>query len=93
MLRSAIDWHSTSLKMLFEVSMLVAPAVDWRISRRCASKPRKNRSGFTVAGLLQDEKLRSEMGRNARRMAMGYSVDAMAHRFAEGVMDALKADQ
>src|ERR1700682_1617955 len=32
MLRSAIDWHSTSLKILLEVSMLVAPAVDRRIS-------------------------------------------------------------
>ena len=54
MLRSAIAWHNTSLKMLFDVSMLAAPDVERRISRRCASKPRKNGAGFCMTGLLQD---------------------------------------
>src|ERR1700716_1819294 len=61
MLRSAIDWHSTSLRILLEVSMLVAPAVDLRISRRCASSPGKNRAGFWVSGLLQDTATNSEV--------------------------------
>ena len=61
MLRSAIAWHSTSLKMLFEVSMLVAPAVNRRISRRCASRPRKNGAGFCMIGLLQDTATNSEV--------------------------------
>src|SRR5580704_14115584 len=56
MLRSAIDWHSTSLKMSFEVSIEVAPAALWRISRRCANRPEKNFAGLEeeAAGLLQE---------------------------------------
>src|ERR1700757_2203160 len=54
MLRAAIDWHSTSLKMSFEVSIEVAPAVQWRISRRCASRPEKNFAGLADAVLLQE---------------------------------------
>ena len=53
MLRSAIAWHSTSLKMSFDVSMLAAPASVY-ISRRCASRLRKNGTGFCMTGLLQD---------------------------------------
>src|SRR5579862_3685613 len=60
MLRSAIERHSTSLKILFEVSMLTAPFVCSRISRRCASKLRKNGADFEVAGLLQDTITNSE---------------------------------
>ena len=41
--------------------MLVAPAVDLRISRRCASSPRKNLAGLCVAGLLQDTATNSEV--------------------------------
>jgi hypothetical protein len=54
MLRSAIAWHSTSLKISFDVSMLAAPDVKRRISRRCANRPRKNGTGFCMIGLLQD---------------------------------------
>jgi hypothetical protein len=46
--------HSTSLKMLFEVSMLTAPDVKRRVSRRCASRPWKNGAGFCMIGLLQE---------------------------------------
>src|SRR5436305_10455127 len=54
MLRSAIDWHSTSLKMSFEVSIEAVPAVQWRISRRCASRPGKNFAGLKSDGRLQE---------------------------------------
>jgi len=47
--------------MLFEVSMLAAPFVDFRISRRCASSPRKNGAGFCMIGLLQDTAINSEV--------------------------------
>src|SRR5579872_3084265 len=59
-LRSAIERHSTSLKILFDVSMLTAPLVSRRISRRCASKPRRNGGGFDVSGLLQETTTNSE---------------------------------
>jgi len=61
MLRSAIAWHSTSLKMLLEVSILAAPAVKRRISRRCANRPRKNGAGFCMIGRLQDTAINSEV--------------------------------
>ncbi|MEY9170403.1 hypothetical protein ABIF15_001635 [Bradyrhizobium elkanii] len=61
MLRSAIAWHSTSLKMLFEVSTLAAPADEVRISRRCASRPRKNGTGFCMIGLLQETATNSDV--------------------------------
>src|ERR1700680_2737093 len=61
MLRSAIDWHSTSFKMLLEVSMLAAPDVERRISRRCASRPRRNGAGLCMTGLLQEAATNSEV--------------------------------
>src|SRR5579871_6834516 len=54
MLRSAIERHSTSLKMLFDVSILTAPLVARRISRRCANKPRRNGTDFDPLDLLQE---------------------------------------
>ena len=41
--------------------MLVAPAVERRISRRCASSPRKNGAGSKLVGLLQDAAKNSEL--------------------------------
>ena len=61
MLRSAIERHSTSLKMLFEVSMLAQLWVERRISRRCASRPGKNRFSLGSAGLLQETETNSEL--------------------------------
>ena len=46
---------------LFEVSILVAPAVDCRISRRCASNPRKNGTGLAPSALLQDTATNNEL--------------------------------
>src|SRR6185312_2878683 len=60
MLRSAIERHSTSLKMLFDVSMLAQLAVKCRISRRCASSPGKKRFSLASAGLLQDTDTNSD---------------------------------
>src|ERR1700761_7022215 len=61
MLRSAIDRHKTSLKMLLEVSILAQPRVDWRISRRCASRPGKNRFSLDLGGWLQETETNSEL--------------------------------
>ena len=72
MLRSAIDWHSTSLKMLLEVSMLVIPDVPRRISRRWASRPGKNLPCLGSAACCSDTDTNSEetclrlRARNAR---------------------------
>ncbi len=41
--------------------MQVAPALQRRISRRCASRPWKNRTGFTAAGMSQDTAMNSEL--------------------------------
>src|ERR1700754_3661248 len=60
MLRSAMERHSTSLKMLFEVSTLVQLAVERRISRRCASSPGKKLLSLGSADLLQDTDTNSE---------------------------------
>jgi hypothetical protein len=60
MVRSAIERHSTSLKMLFEVSMLVQLIVVRRISRRCASRPGKNFFSFGSTGVLQDTDTNTE---------------------------------
>ena len=56
--------------------MLAAPAVDSRISRRCASKPRKNGTGFDAAGLLQDAATNSELRLLRRQLEMiGRGID------------------
>src|ERR1700761_403998 len=61
MLRSAIERHSTSLKMLFEVSTLAQLMVVWRISLRRASKPGKNFFNRGSTGVLHDTDTNSEL--------------------------------
>ena len=82
MLRSAIDWHSTSLKMLFEVSMLVAP--DGRASHFAAMRQqsaKERRRASACAGLLQDTATNSAVACCGAQIEMiGRAVDGKPRR-------------
>ena len=95
-------WHSTSLKMLLEVSMLAAPIVDCRISRRWASRLLKKRAGFSATGRLQDTATNSDFdlmrvefelpGRGIHRQLRRARVEMQA-RGALGVIETAVVEQ